>query len=109
MANIEDFMKLDLRIGKIVEVEEHPTAKKPMYKVTIDLGEELGQRNVVAGIRDRYTKEELIGKQVVCVVNLEPKEIAGITSNGMILAAEDDETLTVLTTDREVKAGSRIR
>ena len=107
MATIDEFKNIDLRVGKIIEVEVHEKAKKPIYKFKVDLGE-LGIRDIASGIRDDYTKEELIGKEVVVVANLEPKDIAGFISNGMILAGEDDEKIALLTLDRELKPGSKI-
>ena len=108
MVNIDEFLSIDLRVGKIIGVEEHEKARKPMYKLTVSLGEEMGERTIVAGIRDRYTKDELMGKFIICVTNLEPKEIAGVQSQGMLLAAEDETQLSLLTPDKEIKAGSRV-
>lgn len=89
-------------------VEVHEKARKPMYKLTLDLGPEIGQRIVVAGIRDAYSEGELMGKHIICLANLEPKEIAGVQSHGMILAAEDENAVAVLVPDRDIKVGSRI-
>lgn len=108
MASFDDFSKLDIRIGKIIEVEDHPTARKPMYKLTVDFGSEIGKRTIVAGIRDKYTKKELLGKKFAFVANLDPKMVAGIESQGMILAAEDSETISVLAPIREVAEGSKV-
>ncbi len=108
MVSINDFLQLDLRIGKIIEVEKHEKAKKPMYKLKVDLGD-LGVRQIIAGIADKYTKEELLNKFVVVVANLDPKEIAGELSNGMLLAAEDESgTVALLAPDKEVKVGSLV-
>ena len=109
MVNMEDFLKLDLRVGKITSVEDHEKTRKPMYKVTVDLGKELGQRNLVAGIKGVYTKEELLGRLIVCVANMDPKEIAGYVSNGMLLAAENEGKISLLTVDKEVVLGSKVR
>lgn len=109
MVSLDEFLKLDLRVGKIINVEDHEGTRKPMYKIAVDLGSELGQRNLVAGIKGIYTKEELIGKLIICVANLDPKEIAGYTSNGMILAAEDNGIISILTVDKEVGLGSKVR
>ncbi len=109
MVDIGSFLALDLRVGRIVEVEDHPTARKPMYKLVVDLGPEIGKRQIVAGIRGAYTKEELLGKSVVCIANLDPKAIAGIESQGMLLAAGEADTLiSLLTTDRDMEAGSKV-
>ncbi|MGC8676554.1 MAG: hypothetical protein ACP5T3_03540 [Candidatus Micrarchaeia archaeon] len=108
MISIEDFKKLDLRVGKITGVAVHEQAKKPMYIITVDLGEEIGARTIVAGIRDQYSAEELVGKLIVCIANLEPKVVAGIESQGMLLAAEDNGTIAVLTPSKEVRPGSKV-
>ncbi len=108
MATIDDLKKIDLRVGTIVDVEVHEKAIKPIYKLKVDLGE-LGIREIAAGIRDRYSKEDLINKQIIVVANLEPKDIAGFISNGMLLAAEDDENISLLAPDKRIKPGSKIR
>lgn len=110
MATIEDFQKLEIRVGVIVGVEEHGQARKPMYVLKIDFGKETGIRTIVAGIREQYTKEELLGLRVACLLNIDAKPIAGIESQGMILAAEDETgTIAVLTTSKQVEAGSKVR
>ena len=109
MVSILDFNNFDIRVGKILTAEVHEAARKPMYKLTIDLGPEIGVRNIVAGIAVQYTKEELIGMLVVCIVNLDPKIIAGAESQGMILAAGDEEKISILTPIREIAVGSRVR
>ncbi len=109
MASINDFAQLDIRIGKVLGVEDHPTARKPMFKLTIDFGPEVGQRTIVAGIKARYSMEELVGKKVVCIVNLDPKQIAGIESQGMLLAAGEMDNLSILVPDRDIEQGARIR
>jgi len=101
----DEFKKLDLRVGKILEVEDHPNADK-LYLVTVDIGDE--KRKFVAGVRAHYKKEELIGKSCVVLVNLEPKNIRGIDSHGMVLAALSEGTLGILSVDRELPAGTKI-
>ncbi len=109
MASIDDLKALGLRVGVIENVEVHESARKPMYKLTVDLGQEIGKRTIVAGIGDIYTKEQLLGKRVVCVANLEPKMIAGVESQGMLLAADDGSLISLLTPDKEMPAGSTVR
>lgn len=105
---INDFAKVDLRVGRIVEVNDLQT-KKPMYALVVDLGR-LGIRNIAAGIKDRYSKDELLGKRIIVVSNLEPKSIGGMfISEGMVLAAEDDSNLSLLTPEKGIKEGSRVR
>lgn len=106
MITIEEFKKLNLRIAKIKEVIDHPGADR-LYVVKVAIGEE--EREVVAGIKKGYTKEELIGKLVIIVENLEPAVIRGVESKGMILAAQDGETLAVLSPDRPVSPGSIVK
>ncbi|MEM3781833.1 MAG: tRNA-binding protein [Candidatus Micrarchaeaceae archaeon] len=108
MVSIEDFKKIDLRVGKIVGVRPHETARKPMYILDVDLGEELGRRTIVAGIRDQYKAEELEGNLIICVANLDPKSVAGVESQGMLLAAEDESTVSVLVPIRSVRPGSKV-
>jgi len=102
----EEFSKLDLRIAKIEEVEEIEGSDK-LYKLTINLGEE--KRTLVAGIKKYYKKEELVGKEIVVVANLEPKVIKGVTSQGMLLAAiTKNGDVSLLIPDREVEEGSKV-
>lgn len=108
MATIEDFQKLDIRVGKVISAEVHEKARKPMYKLRIDFGEEIGVKNAVAGITEYYNAEDLVGKIVVAIVNLEPKTIAGFTSECMTLGALDENTFALLTPDKDVKLGSKI-
>ncbi len=104
--SIEDFTKADLRIGRIEGVEKVKKSKK-LLKLIVDLGD-LGKRQVVAGIGKTYTPEDLLGKTVVVVVNLVPVKLMGIESEGMVLAASDSENLSLLTSDKDAKPGTRI-
>lgn len=108
MDNItfDDFMKMDLRVAEIKSCEDVPGADK-LYKLTIDVGEE---RTIVAGIKLYYTKEELVGKKIAVVANLEPRTLRGIESHGMLLAASsaDKSSVVLLTLDREIANGSKI-
>ncbi len=106
MITIEEFKKLNIRIARIKEVIDHPGADR-LYIVRLVIGEE--EREVVAGIKKSYNKEELLGKLVVVVENLEPAVIRGVESRGMILAAQDGETLAVLSPDRPVAPGSLVK
>ena len=107
MVNFEDWEKLDIRVGKILSADLHEKARKPMYKLKIDFGE-LGIKNAVAGITEFYKSEELIGKIVVAIINLEPKTIAGFTSECMTLGALDGDKFALLMPDKEVKLGSKV-
>jgi len=105
MINFEDFVKIDLRIGKIIEAEKVEGSSK-IIKTTVDLGEETKQ--ILAGIGKFYTPEELINKVVIVVANLSSKKIMGMDSEGMILAVKDDNNLSLLGVDKEIKIGSKI-
>ena len=103
----EDFMKMDIRVGKIIAAEKVAKTKK-LKKVTVDTG--IDERTIVSGIAEHYTPEEVIGRQVSVLVNLEPKPLKGIVSQGMILMAENaDGTLSFVSPDKEVKPGSEVR
>jgi len=106
MITIEDFRKLELKVAKIKEVQEHPNADK-LYIIILDLGDKTKQ--VVAGIKGSYQKEGLVGKQVVVVDNLEPAVLRGVESEGMILAASDEAGITIISPQREVKLGSIVK
>ncbi len=105
MVSFDDFKKIDMRTGKIISVDDHPDADK-LYILQVDIGTE--KRQIVAGIKPYYNKEELVGKTVIIVVNLQGRTIRGVESNGMLLAGLDDTTLAVLTVDRNLKPGTKI-
>jgi len=105
MINFDDFNKLDIRIGTILEAELVPDTDK-LLKLKVDLGDE--QRELVAGIADTYKPEDLKGKQIPILTNLEPKTIKGIESKGMILAVDNDKAI-LLHPDKQVINGSKIR
>ena len=106
MINIEEFKKLELRIARIKEVTDHPNADK-LYVLTLDLGDRTKQ--VVAGIKKSYAIQDLVGRLVVVVDNLEPAVLRGVESQGMILAASDENGIAVLSPDKEVKLGSLVK
>ena len=105
MVSFEQFKEMDIRIGKVLEVENVEGADK-LYMLTVDIGEET--RKMIAGIKLWYDKEALIGKSVVVLANLEPKVIRGVESKGMLLATLRDNSLSILTTDRDAPPGSRV-
>ncbi|MFD2932620.1 tRNA-binding protein [Spirosoma flavum] len=103
-----DFDKVDIRTGTIVDAEDFPQARKPAYKLTIDFGE-LGTKRSSAQLTKLYRADELIGRQVVAVVNFPPKQIATFMSECLVLGAvSDDGTVTLLHTERPTKNGLRI-
>ncbi|RLG74914.1 MAG: methionine--tRNA ligase subunit beta [Thermoprotei archaeon] len=105
---IEDFSKIDLRVGVVKEVEKIPDTRK-LLRLIVDLGE-LGERQLVAGLGDVYSPEDLLGKRIVVVVNLKPKAFRGYLSQGMLLAAGcgKGEVPRILTVDGDVKPGSKV-
>jgi len=105
MINIEEFRKLELRVGVVKSAEVHPKADR-LLVLKVDLGTE--ERQIVAGIRAHYQPEELVGKQVVVVANLEPAVLRGIESQGMVLAASDGERVVVLSPEKVVGPGAKV-
>lgn len=104
---IDDFKRIDLRVGTIVTASPHPHADR-LLVLEVDLGTE--RRQLVAGIRAHYVPEELVGKQVVVVANLAPATLRGVESQGMVLAATDGEGhLSLVAPQRPIAAGSTVR
>jgi methionyl-tRNA synthetase len=106
MIPIEEFKKLEIVIAQIKDVQEHPNADK-LYVLKVDTGAQ--EKQLVAGIRKSYTKEQLLGRRVIMINNLQPAVIRGIESQGMVLAASDDEGISILQPDRDVKLGSIVK
>ena len=106
MVLFEDFKKLELRVAEIESVTLHPNADR-LYVLGIKVGEE--RKTVVAGIRKHYSEEELRGKKVVVVNNLEPSVIRGVESQGMLLAASLEDALTLVTPERPIASGAVVR
>jgi tRNA-binding protein len=96
-----------MRVGKILTVDDIPAARKPMYKFTIDFGV-LGIKQCAGGIKAYYTKEQLVGKQVVAVVNLEPKPIVGVMSECMMLASFTESDLALTCPDKAMPPGTKV-
>jgi methionyl-tRNA synthetase len=104
---IEDFAKLNLRVGTIIEASAHPNADK-LLVLKVDLGTK--QIQVCAGIKTMYAPETLVGKQVVAVENLEPRQLRGVLSQGMLLAASNEgEGPILLSPERPIKSGSQVK
>jgi len=106
MVNFDDFSKLELKVGKILEVNPHPDAEK-LYLLQVDIGEKVIQ--MVAGIKPFYTPQQLENKLIVVLANLEPKNIRGASSEGMVLAAQGKDDVSLIVLDKEVDPGSTIR
>jgi len=106
LIDIEYFNKIDIRVGKILKVDPIKGSKK-LLKIILDLGEE--KRQIVAGIAEHYRSDQLIGKEIAVLVNLKPVKIVGTKSNGMLLAASDNGNLSIVSVDKEIRPGSKIR
>ena len=104
--SFEDFKKIDVRVGTITQVDRVPRTEK-LYRILVDLGT-LGVRQTVSSLVGYYEPSELVGKRIVFLFNLKPTKFAGEVSQGMLLAAEHDQKIALLTTDREIPNGSRI-
>lgn len=109
LINFEDFEKLDIRIGKIISVEDHPDADK-LYVLKVDFGEKIGTRTICAGLRQLIPKEKLEGKKCPFIINLAPRTLRGVESQGMILAAgnKEENKFTILTPSEDIEEGSRV-
>lgn len=109
MITIEDFQKVDIRAGRIIEVEEFPEAKKPAYKLTIDFGGEIGVKRSSAQITDRYFPQDLINRMVMAVVNFPARKIADFESDVLVLGLYNEEQEVVLISpDSYVPLGARL-
>ncbi len=107
--SFDDFWKVDMRVGRVIEAAEFPEARSPAYRLQIDFGPELGIKESSAQITKLYRPEGLVGRQVVAVVNFPPKQIGPMLSEVLVLGVELDEgRVPLLTVDREVPIGSRI-
>jgi len=106
MISFEDFQKIDLRVAKVIEAKRVENSEK-LLKLKIDLGKE--ERMILAGIAKFYKPEDLIGKEIVVVANLEPKVLFGLESQGMLLAADNQGEPVLLKPDKEIPPGTKIR
>ena len=108
MAEINDFLKLDIRVGTILEAKVFEKAKKPAYQLTIDFGEEIGIKKSSAQITQVYKIEDLIGKQILAVVNFPPRQIADFSSEVLVLGTYSEEGVVLITPDFNVKNGDKL-
>lgn len=108
MVTFEDFIKLDIRVGEIIKAEFFEKAKKPAYKLWIDFGDEIGIKKSSAQITECYKKEELIGKQVLGVVNFPPKQIADFISEVLVLGTYSKQGVVLVQPEQPVKKGDKL-
>lgn len=108
MATFDDFMKLDIRVGTITEAKVFEKARKPAYQLVVDLGGEIGLKRSSAQITDHYTPEELMGKQVLAVVNFPPRQIANFMSEILVLGTYSEGGVVLITPDKPVKNGDKL-
>ena len=106
MITFDDFKKLEIITARVVNVRNHPDADK-LFILEVDTG--TGKKEIVAGIRNFYAKDELIGKDIVMVDNLSPATIRGVESNGMLLAATSENVIVIVVPDKPSKPGSKVR
>ena len=108
MINIEDFDKVEMRAGTIIDVKDNKKSRNPAYVVTIDFGEELGVKKSSAQITNLYQPEDLIGTQVICCVNLTPMHIGSVKSEVRILGTDSEQGVVLLRPTETVKNGDRV-
>ena len=106
---IDDFLKVDVRVGRIVDARPFPNARKPAYQLEVDFGPELGRRRSSAQLTQRYTVEQLVGRQVLAVVNFPPRQIATFISEVLVLGVPDaDGNVVLIEPEAEVPLGGRL-
>ncbi|WP_394176010.1 tRNA-binding protein [Guptibacillus hwajinpoensis] len=108
MATFEEFLKLDIRVGEIIEVNDFRKARKPAYQLKVDLGEEIGVKKSSAQIKDLYNEEELIGKQVMVVVNFPARQIADFMSEVLVLGVYGENGVVLIKPDQRVRNGDKL-
>ncbi len=108
MATFEDFMKLDIRVGTIIKAEIFKEAKKPAYKLEIDFGEKIGIKKSSAQITNLYTTDELIGKQILAVVNFPVKQVAILLSEVLVLGTYSKDGVILITPDKKAENGDKL-
>ena len=108
MTTFDDFLKLDIRVGTILEAKVFEKAKKPAYQLKIDFGEEIGIKKSSAQITDIYQVEDLIGKQILAVVNFPPRQIADFMSEVLVLGTYSKDGVVLITPEREVSNGDKL-
>lgn len=108
MVSFEDFLKLDIRVGEIIEVKVFEKARKPAYKLLLDFGQEIGVKKSSAQITECYEMEALLGKQVLGVVNFPPRQIADFISEVLVLGVYSDQGVVLIEPEQKVKNGDKL-
>ena len=108
MATFDDFMKLDIRVGTILEAKVFEKARKPAYQLWVDFGEEIGVKKSSAQITEQYIPEELVGKQVMAVVNFPPRQIGNFMSEVLVLGTYSEGGVVLIRPDKDVKNGDKL-
>lgn len=108
MATFDDFLKLDIRVGTIVEANIFEKAKRPAYQLKVDFGDEIGIKKSSAQITEKYKCEDLIGKQVLAVINFPPRQIASFMSEVLVLGTYSDGGVVLIVPDKDVKNGDKL-
>lgn len=107
-VTFDEFMKVDIRVGRVVRAETFPEARKPAIKMWVDFGPEIGERKTSAQITDHYIPDDLIGRQVMGVVNFPPRQIGPFMSEVLVLGAHDDTGVILIAPDKEIPLGARM-
>ena len=108
MTDFETFMKLDIRVGTIIEVFDFPNAKRKAYKLTIDFGDDIGIKKTSAQITNIYKKDDLLNKQILAVVNFPPKQIADFMSEVLVLGTYSKDGVVLIVPDKKVENGDKL-
>lgn len=108
MATFDEFLNLDIRVGTIINAQIFENVKKPAYKLEIDFGEQIGIKNSSAQITKFYSVDELLGKQILAVVNFPPKQIANFMSEVLVLGTYSDDGVVLIVPDRKIKNGDKL-
>lgn len=108
MATFDDFMKIDIRVGEIISAEVFQKARKPAYKLVVDFGEEIGIKKSSAQITECYKAEELVGRQVLGVVNFPPRQIADFKSEVLVLGTYSEQGVVLIQPSQKVKKGDKL-
>ena len=108
MASFEDFMKLDIRVGTIIEAKVFENAKKPAYQLKVDFGSEIGIKKSSAQITEVYKIEDLVGKQILAVVNFPPRQIANFMSEVLVLGTYSKSGVVLIKPDKQVENGDKL-